>query len=164
MSIENTGERLLVDDSTSNSPLFLRHKIAYVYSENFIKDKIILDDGCGSGYGSWHLISSGARKVIGIDLSKEAIEFAANRYQLKNLIFQQMDVTQLAFDGNTFDILTSFQVIEHIKDVEKYLSEIKRVLKSGGVLYIDFEPNRRIRSIQKWLLCMAQTSSIKKIP
>ncbi|HAL45299.1 MAG: hypothetical protein A2Y12_06455 [Planctomycetes bacterium GWF2_42_9] len=145
MSTDDTAERLMVDENTSNSPLFLRHKMAYIFSEQYAKNKVVLDDGCGSGYGSFHLISNGAQKVTGIDLSQEAIEYANEKYKNKNLNFIQMDVTKLNFNDNTFDTLTSFQVIEHIKEVDKYLNEIKRVLRNGGVALIT-TPNKQTYS------------------
>lgn len=145
MSTDDTAERLMVDENTSNSPLYLRHKMAYIFSEQYTKNKVVLDDGCGSGYGTFHLISNGAQKVTGIDLSQEAIEYANQKYKNKDLNFMQMDVTKLNFNDNTFDTLTSFQVIEHIKEVDKYLNEIRRVLKNGGIALIT-TPNKQTYS------------------
>ncbi len=142
--MKDTGERLVVNQKSLNTNYF-RHIIAYVFAEKYIKDKNVLDDGCGSGYGSYHLKSKGAKRVTGIDISEEAIEYAGKNYKNENLNFVQMDVTKLNFDDNTFDILTSFQVIEHIKDVNKYLAEIKRVLKNGGIALIT-TPNKQTSS------------------
>ncbi len=141
MSLKNTPERLMVDENSYNSPHYLRHKIAYMFAEKFIKDKIVIDTACGSGYGSYHLITSGAKKVTGTDISKKAIEYARQRYKVDNLRFEVMDATKLNFDDDTFDVFTSFQTIEHIKNVDKFLTEIKRVLKKTGTALIS-TPNK----------------------
>lgn len=142
--MKDTGERLLVDEKHLNTNYF-RHIIAYEFAEKFIKDKIVLDDGCGSGYGAYHLKSRGAKRVIGVDISKEAIEYSRQKYKAKDLQFESMDVTGLNFDDNTFDTLTSFQVMEHIRDVNKYLAEMKRVLRNGGTAIIS-TPNKNTYS------------------
>jgi len=145
MKLKDTGERLIVYDDSVNSPNYLRHKIAYVFAEKFIRDKDVLDNGAGSGYGAYHLAVSGARKVVGIDISKEAVEYARQRYSSKNLEFRTEDAAKLSFDDKTFDVLTSFQVIEHIRDIDNFLREVVRVLKKPGIALIS-TPNKKIYS------------------
>ncbi len=145
MKIKNTGERLIAQKHSEHSPMFLRHKAAYIFAERFIKDKITLDNGCGSGYGSYHLITNGAKKVIGIDISKDAVEYARKSFSIESLEFKVNNATKLEFDENTFEALTSFQVIEHIGDVHSYLSEIERVLKKDAVAIIS-TPNKKTYS------------------
>lgn len=145
MKLKDTGERLIVYDDLTNSPHYLRHKIAYVFAEKFIRDKYLLDNGTGSGYGAYHLATNGAKKVAGVDISKEAIEYARHKYITQNLEFQTEDSTELSFADETFDVLTSFQVIEHIRDIDKFLLEARRVLKKQGVALIS-TPNKKTYS------------------
>jgi 2-polyprenyl-3-methyl-5-hydroxy-6-metoxy-1,4-benzoquinol methylase len=144
-NVKETGERLIAEEHSEHSPCYLRHKAAYVFAEKFVKGKTVLDVGCGSGYGSYHLVTNGAAKVVGIDVSEEAVEYARERYKYDNLEFKAMSATALKFDEESFDVITSFQVIEHIKEAGVYLSEIKRVLKNNSFALIS-TPNKKTYS------------------
>ena len=122
---------------------FLRHKKAYLYAGEFCKDKNILDYGCGNGYGAYYL-SKQANKIIGIDIDKNTINSCKRNYNQKNLSFQKINSFPLPFNDKHFDVIISFQVIEHIKIVSKYLYEIKRILKEDGVVLIT-TVNRKYR-------------------
>lgn len=99
---------------------------------------IILDAACGTGYGSFYLAQK-ALKVSGIDRDEDAIKFARSRYKKSNLRYLQMDCTKLGFSDHTFDAIISQDTIEHIQDDKKFLSEVRRVLKSQGT-FIVFTP------------------------
>lgn len=145
MKLKQDGERIIVNRRSKSGANYLRHIAAYKFAAQFVKDKIVLDDGCGSGYGSYYLITNGAEKVIGVDAAEEAVLYARDRYIFENLEFQSCDATQLAFDDRIFDTTISFQVIEHIREMDKFLDEIVRVLKDSGVVLIS-TPNKRTYS------------------
>ena len=111
-----------------------------VFASKFVANKVVLDVACGAGYGSNYLITCGAKEVLGVDLSKNAIEYAKNHYSKKNLYFLQGNAVSLPFHNNFFDVVVSFETIEHINEYEKYLEEIKRVLKPRGI-FICSTPN-----------------------
>ena len=136
MKFKSMPERLVVGENSENSPHYLRHKTAYAFAKKFIENSFVLDNGCGTGYGSYYLITNGARKVVGVDISRDAVEYAKKRYKFNNLYYEVRDATKLNFENNTFDVLTSFQVIEHIADVDAYLTEIKKVLKKIGRAHV----------------------------
>ena len=121
------------------------HTKPYIYAAQFVQNKNVLDCGCGGGYGSDYLAKNGARTVIAIDLSARAIGRAKRIYKRDNLQFMVMDVTDLKFKDRTFDIVISFQVIEHLRDYKKHLLKVKRVLKTGGIFIIS-TPNKNITS------------------
>ena len=103
---------------------------------NDLKDKQVLDVGCGDGVLSY-LFAKEDAKVSGIDYSDIAIEFAKEKTKGLNINFQQGSAYELPFEDNSFDIVISSDVIEHLEDVEKYLSEINRVVKSTeGIIII----------------------------
>jgi len=108
----------------------------------FAKIKKILDAGCGEGYGSC-LISDKATEVIGIDISEEAIKHARKKYTKDNLKYELMDVQNLKFKNEIFDVVLSFQVIEHLSDHSQFLKEIKRVLKKDGLAVVG-TPNKAL--------------------
>ncbi|MGB9637356.1 MAG: class I SAM-dependent methyltransferase, partial [Microgenomates group bacterium] len=107
----------------------------------------ILDLGCGTGYGSNFLLKEGFR-VVGIDINKEAISFASKHYP-QSARFLVCDVCRLPFDDLEFDAVCSFEVIEHIEDDKKMLSEVVRVLKKGGIFIMSTpkkEKGKNLRS------------------
>jgi len=125
------------------------HLSRYKFASRFVKGKVCLDLGCGTGYGSFFLLKKGAKIVIGGDKSEKALLYANNYYkskQEKSLEFVYLNATSLPFVDNFFDVVISFELIEHLKDHETFLSEIKRVLKKGGILILS-TPNRRVGSI-----------------
>lgn len=97
-----------------------------------------MDSGCGSGYGTYYLAKNGVKSIVGIDISLKAIKFARKHYKAENLKFVQMDVRNLKFKDNYFDIIVSFDVLEHLdsKDHKILISELARVLNIKGTLYI----------------------------
>lgn len=136
--IIDTGERILPEKETRF--MFSRHISAYEFTKNYVKGRYVLDAGCGEGYGSFYL-SRFAKEVMGTDYDEEIIKYANNKYKSKNLEFKTMDITKLEFEPNVFDVVCAFQVIEHIKEYQKFLYEIYKVLKEGGY-FICSTPNK----------------------
>ena len=102
----------------------------YEFVLGILKRKVkVLDVGCGTGYGSDLL--SRRFEVVALDKDREAISFAKKHYP-NGANFVVGDATKLPFEDAEFDAVCSFEVIEHIEDAEKMLSEVKRVLKKGG--------------------------------
>ena len=146
--LEWTGERIIPKEG---SWMFQRHLKAYQFSMDFCRNKVILDAGCGEGYGS-NLLAEVATKVIGVDISQEAIRHAREKYSRENLHYYVMDAVNMDFADNTFDVIISFQVIEHLNNPLKFLKEIKRILKKGGWAIIS-TPNKSLhkgKSIGKY--------------
>ena len=128
--IINTGERILLDKET---PLMIaRHFCAYKFAKDFVSGKKVLDIGCGEGYGSAFLADS-AKEVLGVDYDKAIIDYAVNKYHKDNLKFAVMDVENMNSLIQKFNIICSFQNIEHIRDTRKLLANIANLLKEDGV-------------------------------
>jgi len=133
-------------DSVEQYLEYLRHLAAYkLFAKDFIdlNNKFILEIGCGTGYGADYL-SKFASNFVAIDISKVNISCCQTNYPKENLIFMVADATKLPFKDDQFDVVISFQVIEHIEPVLTYLSEIKRVLKAGGI-FVCSTPNKKLR-------------------
>lgn len=141
-----TGERFISDEAWGyRSEIEHRHR--YSLLDEVVKEKLVLDAACGSGYGSY-IISRNARMVIGIDISKEAVDFCKQNYTNSNLKYMQMSVAKMDFEDNTFDVVVSFETIEHLPYTLQcdFLKEITRVLKKDGLLIIS-SPDRNVRRI-----------------
>lgn len=123
--------------------LFLIHLKAYEEAASRGQGKTVLDIGCNNGYGT-AVIAANCRKAVGIDVSPRAIREAQRMFASKGIEFQLVDGKRLPFEDASFDLVTCYQVIEHIGDCGSFLSEIKRVLARGACLLIA-TPNARIR-------------------
>jgi len=130
-----TGERM-IPELNKDGEIFLEHMNRYIFACQFAKNRVVLDIACGSGYGSDLLLKAGAKKVYGVDISKEAIDYCKKKYPHKNLDFIVGDVRKIPLKDKSIDLLVSFETIEHIneKDQEIFMNEIERVLKPRGVL------------------------------
>lgn len=113
---------------------FAQHFKPYEFLSGFVRNKIVLEIGCGDGYGADYL-SRYAKRIIAIDHSKDNIGHAESRYKKENLKFKVMQALELDFPDKSFDVAYSFQVIEHIPESKlvQYLTEIKRVLAQDGL-------------------------------
>lgn len=120
----------------------------YQFAAQYSKGAVVLDAGCGSGYGSSLLCKKGAKKVVAIDKSGKAIDFAKSHYKKRCIEFTMMDCTKMSFENNSFDSVVSFEVIEHIQSPRDYLKEIRRVLKKGGYFILS-TPNKIFGSFQE---------------
>lgn len=121
----------------TNAKFFSQQLKAYEFARPGASGKIVLDLGCGDGYGAAFLAKV-AKEIIAIDYEKEIVLKARKKYNVPHLKFVSMDVSELGFKDESFDILCSFQVVEHIPEerLPSYFSEIKRVLKNEGEFYI----------------------------
>jgi len=138
--VEFTGERF-VPGKPELVNLYQEHMSRYMFSAQFVKGKRVLDLGCGCGYGSYHLAKHGAAQVFGIDNSKEAVEFSRDHYRARNLRFEAGDATTIHFESSSFDVVVAFELIEHLKDYEKMLAEVKLVLRRDGIFVVS-TPNK----------------------
>jgi 2-polyprenyl-3-methyl-5-hydroxy-6-metoxy-1,4-benzoquinol methylase len=132
--MEFTGERYM--PSLTNAQITYEHWHRYVFTKDYIQSKVVLDIACGEGYGAYYMAGH-AEKVIGIDVSQEAIDHAGATYQKENLQFLQSNAAAVAISESGFaDVVVSFETIEHIPEEQQhlFLQEIKRLLKPGGVL------------------------------
>ena len=100
----------------------------------------MLDVACGVGYGSHLLATRGAASVHGVDLSREAIDYALSHYKAANLTFAVGDCRELASVNTEFDVAVSFETIEHPPNPPELVDAVSRVLRPGG-LFICSSPN-----------------------
>ena len=123
-----------------NGRIAYEHLHRYAVAKDYVADARVLDIACGEGYGSY-ILSSVARHVTALDNDAATIATARGRYSSKNrLDFIHGDAAKIAAEDASFDVVVSFETIEHLADVQGFLKEVKRVLKQGGLLLIS-SPN-----------------------
>lgn len=95
--------------------------------------KKILDLGCGKGEYSNYLAKCNKNyQVYGVDINKKSISFANRNKFYKEQVFKVCRAEKIPFENNFFDKIYCFEVLEHVADLNKTLSEIVRTLKVGG--------------------------------
>lgn len=131
--LDFTGERFTPDCPRE---IWYEHFHRYVFAQALVTGKTVLDAACGEGYGS-ALLARTAASVVGVDLAAEAILHAKTRYcGFENLEFKQGDCTALGQQDDSFDVIISFETLEHLRAQKTMLQEFRRVLKEDGMLII----------------------------
>ncbi len=134
----------MIPEHNRTSQIYVEHIARYLFAMQFVKEKVVLDIASGSGYGSEILVNEGkAKKVIGIDISKEAIKYAQEKYGSKKIEFLQGDCRDIPLKDKSVDAVVSFETIEHIEEHEQFMKEIRRVLRKTGVVVIS-TPNTSV--------------------
>lgn len=116
----------------------------------FIKGKDVLDIGSGLGFGANYLVEHKARKVVGIDYSESAVEYARKSFSSENLEFVVMDAINISFPDECFDVIVAYEVIEHlpVRYHGDFLKSVARLLKRGGRFFIS-TPRKKPISFSK---------------
>lgn len=120
---------------------------------NIKSDDVILDIGCGGGINI-NRMAEKAKKVYGVDYSIESVKLSreVNEKLIREgkVEIQEGNVKNLAFEDDTFDIVTAFETVYFWPDIEKCFGEVKRVLKPGGTFLIGMESNGSDNLIMKF--------------
>lgn len=135
-----TGERVVPAAMGPNDLTLLAHLSRYQFAQQFVAGKAVLDAAAGSGYGCAMLAGAGATTVTGIEIDDQAVRYARRRYGGPGIHFVTGDVRAMPFPDGTFDVVVSFETIEHLDDPGAFLREVRRVLAPGG-LFIVSTPN-----------------------
>ncbi len=113
------------------------HFSRYLFANPLGQGKTVLDAACGYGYGSALMGNNGASKVLGIDNCAATIESAGANYSKSNVSFEVADLEKpLPYPENSFELVISFETLEHLKNTESGLDNLTRVLNEDGYLII----------------------------
>ncbi|MDA8586990.1 class I SAM-dependent methyltransferase [Rhodobacteraceae bacterium] len=113
------------------------HLHRYFLTLDLVQGQRVLDISCGEGYGSALMFANGASEVTGVDIDTDLIARARRVYGTAGLTFKTADArAPLPFDDHSFDIIVSFETIEHIREHDGFVAELARVLSPNGTLVI----------------------------
>lgn len=147
-----TGERYM--PGATRKSIEKDHVERYKFCAPELRQKDVLDIACGVGYGSNYAIEAGAKSYLGVDIDKEAIEYAAHNFCGENVNFIVDNICNFSPDNKLFDIVLCYETIEHVRCYKDALKNIYSIIRPGGGLYIS-SPNRIVTSPQcKTLDCM----------
>lgn len=147
VNLEYTGERHIFGQMGVEMLPFanLEHMIRYAFVAPFVKGKRVLDISCGSGYGTQYLALQGASQVVGVDIDRESIEFAKKYHTHEVITYIESDAHQIQeLEDATFDVIISFETVEHVQRPREFLFELKRLLKSDGQAFISCPNDYRV--------------------
>jgi SAM-dependent methyltransferase len=132
-----TGERTVPGIPEENY-WFRRHEAAYRALRSYCVDAVVLEAGCGEGYGA-DLLARDARLVLGLDYDAPTAAHVAKAYPSVRAV--RGNLALLPVRTSTVDVVANLQVIEHLWDQAGFLLECRRVLRPGGRLLVT-TPNR----------------------
>jgi 2-polyprenyl-3-methyl-5-hydroxy-6-metoxy-1,4-benzoquinol methylase len=135
-SVDNQRSHPLIQEqhfgSIESYVLHLIHQEAYEEACSYAKGRRVLDWGCNNGYGI-EIMRSYAASIAGIDVAPHAVEAGKQRFGPDGPYIELFDGERSSFSDASFDLITSFQLIEHIQDCGQLLGEMARILAPGGL-------------------------------
>jgi SAM-dependent methyltransferase len=136
--LRDTGERVVpewVEPGDRLAVVFLeQHLGRYDRVVHHARGRRVLDAGCGVGYGCRALADGGATTVVGVDVSPAAINYAEAHYGgpcTRFVVGEPSDPP-----GAPFDVVTCFEVLQHVPDPHRFLAGLRRVLAPDGRLFV----------------------------
>lgn len=132
MKRKHTGERLETFIFNGNT---INHLHRYALALKISKNKVVLDIASGEGYGS-NILSSEAKFVYGVDLDLKTVEEAQIKYKNENLEFCVGSASAIPLKDKSVDVVISFETLEHHDQHNEMMLEVKRVMKTDGLLLI----------------------------
>jgi O-antigen biosynthesis protein len=136
-----SGERLTADCS---GQLEIEHYHRYLLAREFCRDVDVLDIAAGEGYGT-ALLAQVAKLAVGIEIDANVVAAAQREFVRPNLRFVQGDARAIPLANGCIDVAVCFETLEHVKEQDMLLAELRRVLRPGGLLIIS-TPDRDIYS------------------
>ena len=121
---------------------FQRHLAAYAWVARSlpVRGAVVVEAGCGEGYGGQLLAEAGAALVAGLDLDQPSLRHAARTYPGVRPV--RANLVSLPLADNCADLVVCSQVVEHLWDQDRFVRECARALRRGGRLVVT-TPNRR---------------------
>ena len=160
------GER--IDLTIANIKNFSHHFERYRFAFNNIDFKVdVLDGACGSGYGAYALsLHDNCKSITGIDISSDAITQAKSLFNSKKLNYFVDNLVSTNFKDQSFDLITSFETIEHLKNIQDAFKEFKRIIKPNGKIILsvpDIDTNKNAGYENKYHFNELSLKDFKKI-
>lgn len=117
-----------------------------------VKEKKILDLGCGYGENDKYCRDLGAKEILGIDISEHMIKIAEKNNADENIKYKVMAMEDISKIKEKFDIVISSLAFNYVKDYEKLIKDIYNLLNDNGILIFSIDHPLRIASkFEPWM-------------
>ena len=104
-----------------------------------VKNKSILDLGCGYGENDKYYKEQGAKYVLGTDISSKMLEFAEKNNKIDGIEFKKIAMEDISLINQKFDIIISSLAFHYIKDFDKLIEDCYKLLNDNGYLVFSQE-------------------------
>ena len=139
--LQFTGERMT---SAMSGQIEYEHLHRYLFARSLVRGLDVADVACGEGYGA-ALLSQTANSVVGVEIDADTVRHASSSYIRQNLDFVQGDARAIPRPDASADVVVSFETIEHFYEHDRFIAEIRRILRPSGRLLIS-SPDRDVYS------------------
>ena len=116
------------------------HLERYRFATEHARGRHVLDVGCATGYGTAKMAEV-AESVLGVDLFEVGIAYARQHFESDRCQFRCDDLAGVSEGGDRFDLVVSFEVIEHVYDPLRFVQQVASVLHDEGYAVLS-TPNR----------------------
>ncbi|WP_456274358.1 class I SAM-dependent methyltransferase [Bacillus sp. AK031] len=138
--LELTGERVIPEQMDPMNGMLLEHLARYYFAVEYAKGRV-LDIACGTGYGS-KIIAKAQKavlsEIVAVDHDEKTLSHAkAKHYHpLIKYVMENAADSKLPGKLGKFDLIISFETLEHLEDEERFMDNLYQLLKPGGTLII----------------------------
>lgn len=122
---------------------YFDHLRRYLLAQQYVAGHYVLEVACGTGYGADMLRRGHALEVFSLDISLPALRYAQRLRPVGT--YACADALDLPLGRQSFDIIVSFETLEHLPNPQRFLQEALRVLRPGGIMILS-TPNRAVVS------------------
>lgn len=142
LSRDFLNERL-VPELEFGTVQYFDHLRRYLFAQQYVAERYVLEIACGTGYGADILRRGHAQEVFSLDISLPALRYAQHLQPVGS--YACADALDLPLGQQSFDVIISFETLEHLPNPQRFLHEALRVLRPGGMLILS-TPNRAVVS------------------
>jgi 2-polyprenyl-3-methyl-5-hydroxy-6-metoxy-1,4-benzoquinol methylase len=138
--LQDTGERIIPEKMKLMNMLLLEHVARYSFAIPYMRGRV-LDIACGTGYGSQMLAKirkNSIQQFVAVDIDRETVEYARKTYYHPLISYRQEDALDPSLPEKlgTFDVIVSFETIEHVLNDILFVKHMDKLLRPGGRLVI----------------------------
>ncbi len=134
MGVSERFQGANIVDAGRLSPYWGEHAARYIFALPFVENRSVLDIACGTGYGI-AILKPKAKYVTGVDVDAAAAVQARAECDNRSAVLLGNGLG-LPFAAGSFDIITSFETLEHLHERVRFLAELHRVLRPDGKLIL----------------------------